>query len=250
MLITFLSNSVVMNINPEEYYTTFISPPPAPAPPPSFPSDTSSPFSSFPSQDFFSQLQLQHHLEIDHLITNHAEKVRQEMEERRTWVWRRVVAMAEEKVARKLRNKDEEIDRITRVNHALEERIKSLVIENQLWKDIARSNEAAAMLLRTNLDHLLASQDSHEEDVQSCSGGGGGAGEVGRRLCRRCGEEEAAVLVMPCRHLCLCLDCSPALDVCPVCKSSKNVAACCAREGHGGEGGWGYVRTGLEALCE
>ncbi|KAM0951609.1 putative transcription factor C2H2 family [Dioscorea sansibarensis] len=210
--------SEVMNNNPEEYYTTFISP--TPAPPPVFPSNTS-PLSSFPSQDFFSQLQLQHHLEIDHLITNHAENVRQEMEERRTWVWGRVAAMAEEKVARKLRSKDEEIDRIARVNRALEERIRSLVIENQLWKDIARSNEAAAMLLRTNLDHLLASQETHEEDVQSCSGGAG-AGEVGRRLCHRCGEEEAAVLVMPCRHLCLCLDCSPALDACPVCKASKN----------------------------
>ncbi|KAJ0980403.1 hypothetical protein J5N97_008658 [Dioscorea zingiberensis] len=206
---------------PEEYYNTLNSPPvPLAAAGVGFNPFEISPV-SYPEPDFFSQLQ-QQQLEIDNLITNHTEKMRVEMEDRRSWLWRRVVAMAEEKVARRLRAKDEDLERMARMNHALEERVRSLLMENQLWRDIARSNEATAVLLKSNLDQVLASQEGQDqcEDVESCSGPG--VDKERRRLCRRCREREAAVLLMPCRHLCLCMDCSPAMDACPVCQSSKN----------------------------
>lgn len=42
--------------------------------------------------------------------------------------------------------------------------------------------------------------------------------------CRSCGEPDACVLLLPCRHLCLCRSCEPSLDVCPVCFSRKNAS--------------------------
>lgn len=198
-----------------------------------------------------------------------------EMEERRKSYSRRIITAVEETVMKKLRAKDEEIDKIGRLNWALEEKVKSLCLENQIWRELAQTNEATANALRNNLEQVLLAQqlppDNVEnndaaaaallEDAQSCCGsnllaeeedkaqqesdnGGGAAatsgplhememnkGEKRRkngsgygcgRLCRNCGKEEASVLLLPCRHLCLCGVCGPSLHSCPICLCTKN----------------------------
>ncbi|KAF8694376.1 hypothetical protein HU200_038300 [Digitaria exilis] len=45
-----------------------------------------------------------------------------------------------------------------------------------------------------------------------------------RWACRACGGGEASVLLLPCRHLCLCKACEPRADACPVCFAAKNAA--------------------------
>uniref|UniRef100_A0A0D3HMT1 RING-type domain-containing protein n=1 Tax=Oryza barthii TaxID=65489 RepID=A0A0D3HMT1_9ORYZ len=42
--------------------------------------------------------------------------------------------------------------------------------------------------------------------------------------CKSCGEGDATVLLLPCRHLCLCKACEPKLDACPVCLAAKNAS--------------------------
>lgn len=184
-----------------------------------------------------------------------------EMEERRKSYSRRIITAVEETVMKKLRAKDEEIDKIGRLNWALEEKVKSLCVENQIWRELAQTNEATANALRNNLEQVLLAQlppDNVEnndaaaaallDDAQSCCGsnllaeeedkaqqesdnGGGGAATSGPlhgsgygcgRLCRNCGKEEASVLLLPCRHLCLCGVCGPALHSCPICLCTKN----------------------------
>ncbi|CAL9093528.1 unnamed protein product, partial [Musa textilis] len=193
---------------------------------------------SFRGVDSSSHLQ-QQMLDVDGLILQHAERVRAEVAERRKRLVRQIVAAMEEGASRQLKAMEEEITRLRELNRALEGRIKSLCVENQIWRDLAWSNEATATVLRTNLEHLLASQASAKAaaastagDAVSCCCGdngddGDGEGKAGARrgwgrACRSCREGEPSVLLLPCRHLCLCAACGPAVDACPICNCSKN----------------------------
>lgn len=143
---------------------------------------------------------------------------------------------------KKLKEKDEQIQRMGKLNLVLQERVKSLYVENQLWRDLAQTNEATANSLRSNLEQVLQHVGGGEErisyavedDAESCCGssdGGGGRdaeaqykeeGNGGDRRCRMCGERESCVLLLPCRHLCLCSVCGSGpqqLPSCPVCNS-------------------------------
>lgn len=243
-------------------------------------SDSCTSVATFLGEDISLHTQ-QHQLEIDQFITRHAAKVRKEIEEQRKDYSRRVIRAAEESLMKRLRAKEEEIENIGKLNWALEEKARSLCAENQIWRELAQSNEATANALRNNLEQVLAQaqqvqaqryykaeglMDDDDDEAQSCcrsnyyldmGKGGGGEGEeqverntssdydIGkgainreeeeeetggsgrrrsRRVCRNCGKEEASVLLLPCRHLCLCYACGPALHSCPVCLSTKNAA--------------------------
>ncbi|CAL9210359.1 unnamed protein product, partial [Musa hybrid cultivar] len=182
--------------------------------------------------DMSSHLQ-QQVLDIDRLILQHAERARAELTERRKRFTRQILAALEDGMSKRLRASQEEIARLGKMNWALEERIKSLCVENQMWRDMARSNEATANALRANLEQFLSAQARAEEeaatadDAESCCCVGDGEEEAGvrrewRRACRSCHDGEPSVLLLPCRHLCLCAACGPAVDACPVCHCSKN----------------------------
>lgn len=190
-----------------------------------------------------------------------------EIEDKRKRQARRIVEAIEGGVMKRLRAKEEEIENIGKLNWALEEKVKSLCIENQLWRDLAQSNEATANALRTNLEQVLAARVKEDQrnpgaglddeaagmtdDAQSCCGssgdnqleirgglasegctlangaqGKGGASTSGSTswLCRNCNKEESCVLLLPCRHLCLCTVCGSSLHTCPICKAIKNAS--------------------------
>jgi E3 ubiquitin-protein ligase BOI-like protein len=225
------------------------------------------------------------------------EKVRMEIEEKRKRQARRIVEAIELGMMKRLKAKEEEIEKIGKLNWALEERVKSLCIENQIWRDLAQTNEATANALRSNLEQVLAQVKDERthgaaleeaaaaalmDDAQSCCGSSGGAddeneeeidvegrrklassrggerivyygggvkvkddndndnnyynnnysnrrssttsSECGNRWCRNCGKQESCVLLLPCRHLCLCTVCGSTLHICPICKSTKNAS--------------------------
>ena len=227
------------------------------------------------------------------------DKVRMEIEERRKKQARKIMEAIEVGMMKKLSAKEEEIEKIGKLNWALEERVKSLCVENQIWRELAQTNEATANALRTNLEQVLAQVKDERtrgaglieddvdienddvnvpgplgaalaDDAQSCCGenddvvvttGGGewrtlattterndGRNDVVElettsnvrcnnnnnnkssgygnynRWCRNCGKEESCVLVLPCRHLCLCTVCGSSLHTCPICKSTKTAS--------------------------
>ncbi|XP_074574561.1 putative BOI-related E3 ubiquitin-protein ligase 3 [Curcuma longa] len=185
---------------------------------------------SFLGEDFSALVQ-QQMLHVDRLILHHVEKVRIELVERLKRFLRRVLAAVEEGVSKRLRAKEEEMERLKNLNWALEERVRSLCVENQMWREVARSNEATTHALRANLERALAAAAEAEakaeaavDDAESCCCGcGGGNAEEGgtRAACRLCGERQPAVLLLPCRHLCVCAACGPAVAACPVCNCDK-----------------------------
>lgn len=162
------------------------------------------------------------------------EKVRMELEEKRKRQARRLLEAIEVGTMKKLRAKEEEMARISKLNWALQEKLKSLCVENQIWRDLAHTNEATANALRSNLHQLLTQSNNNnnlaDEAQSSCCGSTGGGGlheeeeeeEVEeRRMCRKCGRQESCVLFLPCRHLCVCTLCASSLNSCPICKSLK-----------------------------
>ncbi|GAB4836685.1 hypothetical protein Ancab_001598 [Ancistrocladus abbreviatus] len=239
---------------------------------------------SFLGEDLSLQV-MQQQLDVDRLISLHMEKLRMEIEERRKLQSRRIMEAIQEAITNGLRDKEEEIEKIGKLNWALEEKVKSLCFENQIWKDLAHTNEATANALRTNLEQLLAEvrddrmaanggggaacveEAGVADDVESCCGSTGGYGDgreveqqrwrkvartagiggerkceerndkcgngyegkIGnfdgnRRLCKECGRGESNVLLLPCRHLCLCAGCGPAINSCPICNSVKTAS--------------------------
>ncbi|KAG0477082.1 hypothetical protein HPP92_013923 [Vanilla planifolia] len=178
-------------------------------------------------------------LDLDRLLAQNRQKLHTEFVER----WRRfaqlVVSAVEEGVSKRLKAKDEEIEREKRINWALEEKIRKISIESQIWRELAQTNEAAANVLRSNLEHLLAVQlrvkeqriwdtdaSGAVEDAESCccgesEGQSSAKAAAPTRACRVCWERDADVLVLPCRHLSLCSRCGPLADLCPVCNGCK-----------------------------
>ncbi|KAJ0256641.1 BOI-related E3 ubiquitin-protein ligase 2 [Hirschfeldia incana] len=205
---------------------------------------SSSPF-SFLGQDIdiSSHINHQQH-DIDRFVSLHMERVRFEIQEKRKTQARTIMVAIEQS----LRAKEEERDRIGKINHALEERVRSLSAENQIWRELAQTNEATANDLRNNLEQVLAQVNGSDagldngngdngDDAESCCGNSAGGETVRRtvaveahgkaskgRMCRNCGEQESCVLLLPCRHLCLCGVCGSSVHTCPICSSPKNAS--------------------------
>lgn len=188
--------------------------------------------SSLINAELVSHIQNQQQLEIDRFVAQQTEKLRIEIEARQQTQTQMLASAVQNALAMKLKEKDDEILRMRKLNCVLQERVKSLFVENQIWRDIAQTNEAQANNLRTNLDQVLAQiktlPTAVENDVESSCGScveGGEAITAVSGGCKRCGEREASVLVLPCRHLCLCTVCGSALlRTCPVCDSVMNAS--------------------------
>uniref|UniRef100_A0A0D9XSS3 RING-type domain-containing protein n=1 Tax=Leersia perrieri TaxID=77586 RepID=A0A0D9XSS3_9ORYZ len=188
--------------------------------------------------------------DIDAVVRMECERMRAGLEQARKRQCQAVVRAATAIVARRLREKEAELDAARRRAADLEERLRQASGEAQAWCGVARSNEAVAAGLRATLDHLLlraaapAAQiaegfgDSDPilatgaaDDAQSCCfetkvacDGAEATSPAAKWSCKSCGDGDATVLLLPCRHLCLCKACEPKLDACPVCLAAKNAS--------------------------
>ncbi|TYH53362.1 hypothetical protein ES332_D09G095500v1 [Gossypium tomentosum] len=170
--------------------------------------------------------------------------VRFEVEEQRENQWRTLITLIQERVLKQLKAKDEEIQRMGKINWVLQQRVKCLCVESQRWRDLARTNEAAANSLRTDLERVLAHAGEERLRGMSAAADDGGessccgsseegwrevvvppSGAAVMRKCKKCGEGEASVVLLPCRHLCVCRMCGSAMvGTCPVCHFITNAS--------------------------
>ncbi|KAK7251970.1 hypothetical protein RIF29_35609 [Crotalaria pallida] len=178
----------------------------------------------------------QEQYEIDSFIAQHAEKVRADIEEQRVRQTTKLLSVIQDEVERRLKEKDGEIERVLKMNWVLQERVKNLCSENQIWRELAQTNEATAISLRTNLEQVLAAQvnENHrdgggdDDDAASSCGSncveahGDDAEAVVGKICKSCGVRESIVFLLPCRHLCLCTICGSSVMNCPLCHSRIN----------------------------
>lgn len=155
------------------------------------------------------------------------------------------LASLERGVGKKLKEKELEVEAMNRKSKELNEQIRQVALEVQSWQSVALHNQSVANSMKSKLMQMVAhssnltregSGDSEvdntasSQNVNAVPGGFFQSGLLGINsmadgglgACRLCRMKEAAVLVMPCRHLCLCADCEKNADVCPICRFPKS----------------------------
>ena len=143
-------------------------------------------------------------------------------------------------VSKKLHEKEIELATMNRKNEELMERIEQVTTKVQYWHNKAKYNESLINFLRNNLQQVMAQGaakegcgDSELDDAASCTNANhlglvnvpGSSVFTKKKIhCRACKAKEVSVLLLPCRHLCLCKDCEGFIDICPVCNVLKTAS--------------------------
>ncbi|KAL1344207.1 hypothetical protein HN51_018078 [Arachis hypogaea] len=202
-----------------------------------FPSTGDSALSSLVVDDIDREL-LQQDAEFDRFIRVQGEQMRQSILRKVQETQLQSLSIIENEVLRKLHEKESEVETINKKNVELEERMEQLSAEADVWQQRARYNENMISALKLKLQQVYVhSRDSKEgcgdsevDDTASCFNGHSIDFQLLSQeknnmkemmTCKACRVNEVTMLLLPCRHLCLCKNCESKLSFCPVCQSSK-----------------------------
>ncbi|ERN15486.1 BOI-related E3 ubiquitin-protein ligase 1 [Amborella trichopoda] len=199
-------------------------------------SSLSSSLSSLVSEELSAQLKQQRD-EIDQFLRAQGEELRRALAEKRRKHCVALLGAIEEGVARRVREKEAEMQEATRRHAELEEQATQLRIETERWQSKARAQEAVVATLQMRLHQAQALAQDHRGgghvafegcgdsevgDAESAFVDPRGGPSSGVGLCRGCGRGEARVVLLPCRHLCLCTGCGAAVVACPLCNVPRS----------------------------
>ncbi|KAK9927800.1 hypothetical protein M0R45_024966 [Rubus argutus] len=194
------------------------------------------------AEDFATQIKQQRD-ELDQFLQAQGEQLQRTLAEKRQRHYRTLLGAAEESISRRLREKEAEVQKATRRNAELEARAAQLSVESQIWQTKARAQEATAASLQVQVQQAKAmmsagfqvagAQDSRRvEDGLTCAEGQAEDAESGyidperatasAPSCKACRKRVASVVLLPCRHLCLCTECDQMVQSCPLCLSLRN----------------------------
>lgn len=154
------------------------------------------------------------------------EQLRRTLEEKRKRHYHALIGAMEESRARRLREKETEVEKASRRNTELEARASQLIAEARAWQVKACEQEVTAATLQAQLQQAMM-------NGSGMSGGEAEDGEsvyvdpdrvvdsTGRPSCKGCGKRLASLVLLPCRHLCLCIECDVEAQCCPLCRSIR-----------------------------
>ncbi|WCJ20737.1 SBP (S-ribonuclease binding protein) family protein [Euphorbia peplus] len=206
-----------------------------------FVANSSSTILSLLSEDFASQIKRQRE-ELDQYLLQQGEQLRRTLAEKRHRHYRALITAAEDSIGKRLREKEAEVEKAARRNAELEARATQLSVEAQVWQAKARAQEATAAALQAQLQQAIINGGGMAQDSRRGGGGDESSGGVegqaedaesayvdpdrvngsGGPGCRGCNKRAANVVVLPCRHLCLCTECDQVAQSCPLCLQLRN----------------------------
>ncbi|KAJ9189556.1 hypothetical protein P3X46_000834 [Hevea brasiliensis] len=194
--------------------------------------------------------------EIDHYIRLQNERLRLFLQEQTKQQLASMMKRIESKALLLLRQKDEEIARAAKRTAELEDFLKRLEMESQVWQRVAQENEAMVISLDNTIEQLREKAsccfENGAEDAESCCdmnreeeeeaeeteqrsrvfvGDNVTEEERARKkrmtmmmACKGCNSRNPCILFLPCRHLCSCKACEAILDSCPLCQTPKKAS--------------------------
>ncbi|GAA0161371.1 hypothetical protein LIER_17702 [Lithospermum erythrorhizon] len=179
-------------------------------------------------------------VEMDRYMKAQGDRMKQAVLEKLQANQLQLMSSIEDKVIQKLREKEAEVENINKKNMELESRIVQLASEANAWQHQAKYNENLISTLKLSLEQVYAQPrdskegcgDSEVDDTASCCHGrpldfhllSKDNNEMkGSMICKVCRVNQASMLLLPCKHLCLCKECENKLSLCPVCQSSKYI---------------------------
>ncbi|KAL3539090.1 hypothetical protein ACH5RR_002456 [Cinchona calisaya] len=167
--------------------------------------------------------------EIDLLFYLQNERLRLALQEQ----WKQQIVFLlknyEAKAQFLLQLKDEEIATAMSRTIELEDLVKKMETENQMWQRVAKENEEIIISLNNTMDQLregaLSGGGNYGvEDAGSCCEilmDREQTREQKHQTCRMCNSRSSCVILLPCRHLCSCNVCEAIIESCPVCNMVK-----------------------------
>ncbi|MFS8029954.1 putative transcription factor C2H2 family [Helianthus anomalus] len=191
------------------------------------------PYSSSASmllEDHLSTLINHQENEIDRYIQAHGEEFRRKLAEKTQQHYHALIGSTNESALRIIREKEAVLEKAARRKAELEARATQLSAEAQVWEAKAKANEAVAAALQAQLQQTMVGCVSQGEVV---AGGDVEDAEssyvdpervvVARGPgCKACGKRVATVVLLPCRHLCVCSECDDVVQTCPLCLSFRS----------------------------
>ncbi|CAN1191944.1 Probable BOI-related E3 ubiquitin-protein ligase 3, partial [Linum perenne] len=200
-------------------------------------SSTGSALMALVGDDIHRELQRQDE-EINRFLKVQGNRLRQNVLEKIQTHQVQTISLLEDKIVQKLHKKEAEMERINEKNLELEDRMEQISAEAGVWQQRARFNENLISALKSNLQQVYAQSreskegcgDSKVDDTASCCNGPWNdfqklpkeKKEMKELMtCKVCRVKKVCMLLLPCKHLCLCKDCESKLSFCPLCQSSK-----------------------------
>ncbi|XP_076957777.1 BOI-related E3 ubiquitin-protein ligase 1-like [Bidens hawaiensis] len=181
--------------------------------------------------------------EIDRFMKIQADRLRQAIMEKVQTNQLQLISHVQDKFIQKLREKETEVENINRKNIELELQVEQLAMEAGTWQQRAKHNENLIITLQYDLEQVYNNNkqikdgkegcgDSEVDDTASCCNGraidfhllcknNNGMREMMR--CKVCKVNEVCMLLLPCKHLCLCKECESKVSMCPLCRGSKYI---------------------------
>lgn len=169
---------------------------------------------------------------VTYLVINlqgdHLKRTLADMQQRQYNV---LVYEAEEMAAKKVKEKELELNQMARKIVGLEHRESLLQKENQFLQHKLKHVEETTASLRAALQEAI--QRGGKVECGGCSEPVGQQDDAEsvhvdpsqvepvQMACKVCGKQVSTVMMWPCLHICTCKSCDYKTNICPVCSSTK-----------------------------